>query len=180
MYVRVCRVSLAHSAEEKHIAFQEDLQPLPVPIDGEDTPSYGSNIFRGGTLVTLRWAQLHGDGGIRFAYNKNIRDRLTDWTSPTDYISWPVDVLREGLYEVVLQYGCARSDAGSLIRISAGDSILEGSVEPTPAIDVWQDWKVGTLRFSRATNRLTIRPLSVAGRHVMDLREVRLKWVGLE
>ena len=50
----------------------------------------------------------------------------------------------------------------------------------TPAIDVWQDWKVGTLRFGRATNRLTIRPLSVAGRHVMDLREVRLKWVGPE
>ncbi len=159
---------------------REDLQPLPIPIDGEDTPSYGSNIFRGGTLVTLRWAQLHGDGGIRFAYNKNIRDRLTDWTSPTDYISWPVDVLREGLYEVVLQYGCARSDAGSRIRISAGDSTLEAVVEPTPAIDVWQDWNVGTLKLTRATKRLTIRPLSIAGPHVMDLREVRLKWVGPE
>ena len=159
---------------------RQDLQPLPIPIDGEDTPSYGSNIFRGGTLVTLRWAQLHGDGGIRFAYNKNIRDRLTDWTSLTDYISWPVEVRREGLYDVVLQYGCPRSDAGSRIRIIAGDSTVEGVVESTPAIDVWQDWKVGTLRFSRETNRFTIRPLSVAGRYVMDLREVRLKWAGPE
>ena len=155
---------------------QEDLTVLPVPIDGENTPALGSNIVEGGTNVSLRWAELHG--GLRFAYDKNIRDRITNWRFPRDYLSWDVDIRKEGRYDVILQYGCSAADAGSRIQIRTEDVSLEGVVQATPGIDVWKNWTVGSLTLTRGTRRLEIRPLEVRGRSVIDLHEVRLLWTG--
>jgi len=153
---------------------KEDLTRLPVPITGEDTPSFGSNMFAGGTVLELEWVNLHGDG-LRYAYDKNIRDRITDWNRQDQYLSWNIDVEKEGTYEVILTYGCSPKDAGSRIRISGGGETIEGSLRATPATDVWREWKAGRLRLRGGTTTLEIRPLSVPGQLVMDLREVRLR-----
>ncbi len=156
----------------------EDLSRPPVPVGPEEeTPSLMSNAFRGGTVVDIAWAQLHGPG-IRYGYDKLIRDRITGWTSSGDFLRWDIDVGRRGRYEVILQYGCPSTDAGSRIQIRGGEDHFEVALEPTAAVDAWETRTVGFLNLEKGLSTLEIRPLSVAGKQVMDLHEVRLRWSG--
>ena len=150
---------------------------LPVPVTGEDTPSIMSNMFMGGTIVDIAWARLHGQG-LRYGYDKLIRDKITGWEDSNDFIRWHLDIEREGRYEVILQYGCGVSDAGSRIRIASGDARVEFVVEPTSAVDVWRTQGVGFLDLKPGLTTMEIRVLSKPGKSVMDLHEVRLRRVG--
>ncbi len=136
-----------------------DLVRLPVPVTGEDTPSIMSNVFRGGTVIDIAWARLHGQG-LRYGYDKLIRDKITGWEDPNDFIRWHLDVGRAGRYEVILQYGCGVADAGSRIRIASGDARIEFVVEPTSAVDVWRTQGVGFLGLKPGLTTLDIRVLS--------------------
>ncbi len=160
----------------QEVVSEEDLVRLPVPISGEDTPSIMSNMFLGGTVVDIAWASLRGEG-LRYGYGKLIRDKITGWQDPNDFIRWDLDVEREGRYQVILQYGCGASD-GSRIQIAAGGNRIEVAVEPTPAADVWRTQSVGFLDLRQGRSTLEIRVLSKSGKQGMDLHEVRLKWVG--
>ena len=153
----------------------EDLVRLPVPISGEDTPSIMSNTFSGGTVVDIAWANLHGEG-LRYAYGKLIRDKITGWQDPSDSIRWDLEVEQEGRYQVILQYGCGAAD-GSRIQIMAGGNRIEVAVEPTSAADVWRTQSVGFLDLKPGRSTLEIRVLSESGKQGMDLHEVRLRWV---
>ena len=161
----------------QEVVTEEDLLRLPVPINGEDTPSIMSNRFLGGTVVDIAWARLHGQG-LRYGYGKLIRDKITGWQDLNDFIRWDIDVEREGSYQVILQYGCGAADAGSRIQIAAGEDRIEVVVEPTPALDVWRTQGVGFLNLKQGHSTLEIRALSKAGKEVMDFHEVRLRWVG--
>lgn len=160
------------------VILEEDLVRLPVPVSpDEETPSLMTNVFLGGTLIDIAWAQLHGQG-LRYAYDKLIRDKITGWESSNAFLRWDIDVKRQGRYEVILQYGCPAADAGSRIQISGGEDSIELVVEPTPSIDVWRTSSVGFLSLQRGRSTLEIRPLSVAKKQVMALHEVRLRWSG--
>ena len=50
----------------------------PVPVNGENMPSFMSNDFHGGTVISMDWVQIHGDGP-RYSYEKLIRDKITGW-----------------------------------------------------------------------------------------------------
>ena len=169
--VKELREAFARWADE--VVTGENLLRLPVPISGEDTPSTMSNMFLGGTVVDIAWARLHGPG-LQYGYDKLIRDKITGWQDPNDFIRWDIDVEREGRYEVILQYGC---EAGSRIQIAAGGDRIERVVEPTPAPDVWHTQTVGFLKLERGLSTLEIRVLSKTGKPVMNLHEVRLGWV---
>lgn len=130
-----------------------------------------------GHQTWIAWAQLHGPG-IRYGYGKLIRDKITGWESSEAFLRWDIQVKRQGKYEVILQYGCPTADAGSRIQIKGGEDRFEFVLEPTPTVDVWATRSVGSLHLQRGMSALEIRPLSVAKQLVMDLHEVRLKWVG--
>ncbi len=157
----------------QEVVSEEDLLRLPVPVSGEDTPSIMSNMFLGGTVVDIAWADLHGEG-LRYGYGKLIRDKITGWQDPNDFVQWHLDVEREGRYEVILQYGCGAAD-GSRIQIAAGGNHIEVAVEPTPAVDVWRTQSVGFLDLRRGHSTLEIRVLSKSGKQALDLHEIRLR-----
>ena len=173
---RVKELQEAFDRWSQEVVPSEDLVRLPVPVSGEDTPSIMSNMFMGGTVVDIAWARLHGQG-LRYGYDKLIRDKITGWEDPDDFIRWHLDVEREGRYEVILQYGCGVADAGSRIQIASGDARVEFVVEPTSAVDVWRTQGVGFLDLRRGLSTMEIRVLSKPGTSVMDLHEVRLRRV---
>ncbi len=174
---RVKELQEAFDRWAQEVVPSEDLVRLPVPVSGEDTPSIMSNMFRGGTVIDIAWARLHGQG-LRYGYDKLIRDKITGWEDPNDFIRWHLDIEREGRYEVILQYGCGVADAGSRIQIASGDERVEYVVEPTSAVDVWRTQGVGFLDLKRGPSTMEIRVLSKPGKSVMDLHEVRLRRVG--
>ena len=117
---------------------------------------------------------------------------MTHWTSADDAITWDVDVLAGGEFQVQMYYSCAREDVGSRIELTAGDARLQAVVtEPheVPLIGAKndrvermesyvKDWKpmtLGTIRLKpgRATLRLTAK--RVARAEVADMRLLTLK-----
>ena len=173
----VRKLQEAHDRWYRDVAPPEELLKPPIPINDEDTPSYiASNVFLGGTVLELSWAEVHGRD-IRYEYDKLVRDRITGWTQPSDFIRWEIDVEREGHYQIILNYACPAADAGSRIRIEARGARLEAAVPDTPAYNVWKDWPVGSLHLRQGRSAFEIRALSVPSRSVMDLHEVRVRWV---
>jgi arylsulfatase A-like enzyme len=117
---------------------------------------------------------------------------FTNWTSPDDRITWDIDVATTGPYEVVLYYTCAPADVGAKIEMSFRESRLEGLVAeahdpplrgaehdrvPRDGESYMKDFKplrLGVMPLRKGRGALTLRALSIPGKHVMDVRAVRL------
>ncbi|MCX7817910.1 MAG: arylsulfatase [Kiritimatiellae bacterium] len=117
---------------------------------------------------------------------------FVNWTSTADRITYDVEVVSPGEYEVELWYTCAPADAGSVVEVSCLGAALRGRVEPAwdPPLITDQDviprpreesfvkdfrpLGLGRLRLPAGRGPLVLRALSVAGREVMHLRGVAL------
>jgi hypothetical protein len=116
---------------------------------------------------------------------------LTNWTSTDAKITWDIDVVRGGKYEVGLQYLCDAANAGSRVKISAGASTAEADVTGTPIRQVpspdrvkrtveayemeWATLPAGTLQLEKGKSTLTVQAITKPGREVMDIKAIVLK-----
>jgi arylsulfatase A len=162
----------------------ETLAPLPVPVGHDAAPL----VELPGHEAFLFPAQ--GDGISYHGPNGWANDWIDYWTDATAYPYWNLDVVRGGTFEVTLMYACAESDVGSVVRVEAGDSAVEGTVKqahdpaPLPVRDrigrkeapdkTWQPLVLGTIELSAGPSKLRIRALSKAGSEVLDVKAVRL------
>lgn len=159
------------------LARGEEFFPPLIPVGPEEqTPSIMTNVFLGGTVIDIAWAQLHGPT-IHYDYDKLVRDKITGWETSKAFLRWNIDVKRKGKYEVILHYGCSREDAGSRIQIKGGEDLFEFVLDPTAAMNVWETRTVGYLHLQKGQSTLEIRALSVPGKAIMDLHEIRLRWL---
>ena len=91
-----------------------------------------------------------------------------------------------------LAYACPASDAGSRIRITAGDALVETTLPAAPAEEIqlehrdddgktryrnrdWAHLKIGTLKLPKGPARLTVQALTLTGSQVMDFKQVKLR-----
>ena len=91
-----------------------------------------------------------------------------------------------------LAYACPASDAGSRIRITAGDASVETTLPAAPALEIqlehrdddgktryrnrdWAHLKIGTLKLPKGPARLTVQALTLTGSQVMDFKLVKLR-----
>jgi hypothetical protein len=112
---------------------------------------------------------------------------FTNWTSVEDSITWPVEVLADGEFEVDLYYTCPPSDLGSEIELSfngnrqtgtiadAHDPPLRGAehdrVERAESyVKDFRALKLGNIKLEQGTGELTLRALEIPGKQVMDFR----------
>lgn len=110
-----------------------------------------------------------------------------NWTSTEDAITWDVEVLAAGTYEVAAHYTCPRDDTGSTVELSFGGRRLVATVsEPhdppvrggehdrVPRMEsLVKDFRpmvLGTIELAKGRGPLTLRALEVPGSTVMDLR----------
>ncbi|MCG6924685.1 MAG: arylsulfatase [Acidobacteria bacterium] len=106
-------------------------------------------------------------------------DWLSGWTELEQKAVWKVDVQRSGVYEVVLRLRCPASDAGSRVRVTVGETRIEGLVPEAPLpVGEWRSWTLGRGPLTRGEQPLTIRALSRPGDTVMELAAVELRWLG--
>ncbi len=111
----------------------------------------------------------------------------TNWVSTEDSISWNVDVVESGLFEVTLYYTCPQGDVGSSFEIVCGDSVLEGEITEAhdpPLVGADEDlvprqesyvkdfepMVVGTMRLEEGQQDLVIRAVNIPGAKAMDFR----------
>ena len=105
---------------------------------------------------------------------------------------WQLDIHTTGRYEVVIDYTCPETDAGSLVELSFRDNRLTGRVTPgwNPPLNTNQDTlprpegesqmkefrplKLGEITLQKGQAPLTLRALEIPGKSVMDVRRVTL------
>jgi arylsulfatase A-like enzyme len=120
---------------------------------------------------------------------------LTNWTSREDEITWDVEVLADGTFEVVLYYTCPAADVGSTFELRFGDSVLTGQITqahdpPLTGMEHDRDERIesyvkdfkplnlGTIDLKRGTGTLSLKALDIPGSQVMDFKLMMFRRVG--
>lgn len=160
------------------------VDPRPIPVGYREFPI---------TMLPARDGEPRG--GIRRSSPAPNCSYFVNWTSQDDSMVWLLDVQTTGRYEVVVDYTCPESDAGSLIELNFHDSRLTGKVNPgwDPPLYTNQDTlprphgesqmkefrplALGQIELKKGESRLTLRALEIPGKSVMDVRRVTLTLV---
>lgn len=154
--------------------------PPPLPVGCAARPA-----------VTLLAPECKRTGSVRFKQGRGwANDWITNWTDTQSSVSWSLDVVGAGRYDVTLLYTCPAGDVGSKVRVEAGGASVEAVVakahdpEPIPSPDrvprkevhekVWAPLAVGTLDLPKGQTTLRVRALTKPGGQVFDLKAVRL------
>ncbi len=119
---------------------------------------------------------------------------FTNWTSLDDAITWNVDVLADGDFEVVLYYTCPEDAVGATVELRLGESTLTGQVTEShdpPLTGMEQDrveriesyvkdfkpMTLGTISLKQGPGTLSLKALDIPGPQVMDFRLMMLRRV---
>jgi arylsulfatase A-like enzyme len=131
-------------------------------------------------------------GNVRRSAGAPNCSYFVNWISPQDRMTWDVEVLTSGDYDVAIYYTCPAADAGSTIELSFNGGQVQGKVLPAwdPPLITDQDTiprpagestmkefrplSLGTMHLERGRGPLTLQALTVAGKQVMDVRLVTL------
>lgn len=110
-----------------------------------------------------------------------------NWTSTKDSITWDVEVLENGLFEVQLFYTAKEENLGAIIQLGfkdnelttkiteAHDPPLEGMEnDRVPRLESYvKDFKpmdLGTMELKKGRGSLSLKALEIAGEEVMEVR----------
>ncbi len=116
---------------------------------------------------------------------------FTNWKTTDDKLTWDVEVLAAGDYEVEVYYTCPAADVGSTIELSLGENRLAGKIiEPNdpPLVGESDDrvkrgegyvkdfrpLKLGTIHLEKGRGQLTLRATDIPGSQVGDFRLLML------
>jgi hypothetical protein len=115
------------------------------------------------------------EGATRKGPNLQLKgDYLGNWRSVDDSAEWALEVYKGGVYKIDLAYACAK-DSGGDFFLTVGSSQLRATVDPTGG-----DWKkfktipLGAIALSPGKFTLTVKPLSVKGGGLLNLRTLTL------
>ena len=117
---------------------------------------------------------------------------FTNWTSPDDAITWDVEVLAGGRFEVVLYTTCAEDDAGALIELRLGEQATSGRIDQAhdppligmdddrvPRIESYvkdfQPTVLGEIDLQPGRGTLFLRALEIPGNQAVDFRLLVLR-----
>ena len=114
-------------------------------------------------------------GAVNYTFAGYDWDTIDGWRNPGESVSWVLDVVREGSYEITLTYGCLRENAGGRFRISAAGSRLEGTVQPTPDRNMFLKRKVGFLKLKKGPAMLKFEVVSAPQGEMMALNRLWLR-----
>jgi len=115
-----------------------------------------------------------------------------NWRHTKDTISWNIEVVESGNYDIIVQYTCPIEDAGSIVEVRFLNEMRTFRVAPgwdPPFFDnqdtvprkpgeskmkAFNDLNAGVLRMEQGRGILTFRALNIPGNSVMDVRAITL------
>ena len=166
--------------------FLRETRALAGP-DARPFPIGGGKI----THLPARDGVAHG-GVTRSARAPNC-SYFENWTKLEDRISWNVEVLATGEYEVVIHYTCPQASVGATFELSVNGTRLNGEVteghdpplygmesDRTPNrgnesyVKDWKTMTVGRIILEKGHGELALRALEIPGKEVMDVRLIVL------
>jgi arylsulfatase A-like enzyme len=157
------------------------VDPRPIPVGYPEFPI---------SMLPARDGEPHG--AIRRSSSAPNCSYFVNWIGKEDRVTWLLEVVTNGRYEVSIDYTCPLADAGSTIELRFQDAQIIGKVEPgwDPPLNTNQDTlprpraesqmkefralKLGEMTLSKGKGALTLRALDIPGKSVMDVRRVTL------
>ena len=149
----------------------------PQPASNPATPKPPPPAARtpkpipGTTLLLAKNATLRGNK-IKIQRKNSVR-RLGNWSALSDFAEWSLPPLAPGPYTVELTYAAGDRSGGEFV-VQAGTGTLKGKVILTGGWDNYETRRVGTLQLPPNAGALTVKPVRIAVRYLMDLMSVRL------
>tara|TARA_B100000029_G_scaffold480777_1_gene529131 strand:+ start:8176 stop:9993 length:1818 start_codon:yes stop_codon:yes gene_type:complete len=119
---------------------------------------------------------------------------FTNWTEVGDRVTWPIDVLSDGRFEVTLYYAVSKADVGATIELSSGSSRVATTInrphEVPPRggehdrvprqesyVKDFRPMRVGAIDLSRGRSDLVLRATQIPGSQAMEFRLLMLRRV---
>ena len=135
-----------------------------------------------------------GHGNIKRSDNSPNCSFFTNWTGIHDSITWDIEVVEAGEFEVTLYYTCDEQDLGSEIILQHGKNKLFATVKEASNaklrgmgedrvprtnsyVKEFIPSHLGTIHFDKGREKLTLKAINKPGRSVMDLRLIMFKRV---
>jgi len=148
---------------------------IALTIAGEPKVEYSLRQSADGT-VELRAmdATVHGESA-RYESGGD-RDNIGYWVNATDWVSWDVLVDQPGTFRVKVTYACDPGTPGAEFGVEAGGASVRGKVRATESWTQFIDEDLeGTLRLDKGKTSVAVRPTSMPGYAVMNLKAIRLE-----
>ena len=134
------------------------------------------------------------DGNIKRSNRFPNCTYFTNWVDAKDKITWDVDVLADGDFDVEVYYTCPAKDVGSTIEVSFAGEKVSGEIQQAydppltgmendrskrieSYVKDYKKLKLGTLRLKKGKGVLTLKALEMPGSQVMDFRLLMFKRV---
>ncbi len=119
---------------------------------------------------------------------------FTNWKSEKDSITWDVEVLADGEFEVQLYYTCKEDNDGVGLILSHGHSLLATRLREThdpPLTGMENDrvprmesyvkdfkaFKMGTIPLTKGRSQMTLKAMAFSGEEAIDIRLLQFKKV---
>jgi len=172
--------------EVKQVHLAEVMAELPE----KDTRSFplGHPEFKFNQLPA-RDAVAHGN--IRRSNRFPNSSYFTNWVSTSDSLTWEVEVLADGEFEVEIYYTCEQNSLGSTLRLQMGEESLERKVLDSFAQQLigakedrvprqesyeqnWGKMKLGKIKLVKGSGKLTLKAIDIPNGKVMDFRLMTL------
>lgn len=116
---------------------------------------------------------------------------FTNWISTSDSVTWDIEVLADGNFEVEIYYTCPEKDTGATFELSCGKNKLTGKITEShnpPLIGMEndrvermesyvKDFKpliAGTIHLGKGKKQLTLKATEIPGEQAMELRLLML------
>lgn len=134
-----------------------------------------------------------GAGNVQRSAKAPNCSYFTNWTSTEDRLTWTVDVLNAGKFDVEVLYACPAKDVGSTIELRLGTARLQSQVSeahdppargnehdrvPRDTESLVKDFiplRIGQIDLEKGPGELTLRATEIAGNQVMEVRGLILR-----
>lgn len=141
----------------------------------------------GSTYTQLPARDGVGHGNIQRSNRWPNCSFYTNWISLDDSLTWDVEVLEDGSFDVILYYTCPKGDENSVFELSLGSNTITGQIleahdpplygpendrDPRHNSPV-KDFKalnLGKIHLSKGRGQLCLKATEMPGQSVMDLR----------
>ena len=158
----------------------------PVVVDARPIP-VGHPVH---PLTMLPAGEGMPSGGVQRSNRFPNCTYFTNWTSTADAMTWDIDVLTPGTYEVAIQYACA-APAGSTVEASVGAARVTAAIRPAwePPLRTAEDrvprqeshlkdfrpLTLGTLRLAPGRGSLVLRATEIVGPQAGEVYQITLR-----
>lgn len=124
--------------------------------------------------------ELHAKTAATFSKNMRFEPKpekncLGFWTDADDWAEWTFDVSSPGKFRIELVQGCGEGNGGSEVALLVNDQTFKFQVEETGGFQNWKGRQLGIVEIPHiGEQKVAIKPLTKAGKAVMDVQKVVL------